>query len=93
MELVEFREALQAQTLKHPTDIIERALAVDSIFENFAETMPPQGHYQSFRIFGKDVEQLAYNGYYHGRWHSFSLAAPADNLISICSALHRSSLE
>jgi hypothetical protein len=70
MELVEFREALQAQTLKDPTDIIEQALAVDAIFENFAETMPPQGHYESFRILRQDVEQLAYNGYYHGNWHS-----------------------
>lgn len=78
MELVEFREALQAPTLKHPTDIIERALAVDAIFENFAENMPPHGHYQSFRTLRQDVEQLAYNGYYHGKCHFLITMAPAN---------------
>jgi hypothetical protein len=93
MELVEFREALQAQTLKDPTDIIERALAVDAIFDDFAETMPPQGHYESFRILQQDVEQLAYNGYYHGKPHCPISTTSANNFNSLYSALHRSSLE
>jgi hypothetical protein len=65
-DLIDFREALRDEVFKHPTDIIERALAVDEIFETFADTMPPHGRFQTYRILRQDVEQLAFNGYYHG---------------------------
>jgi hypothetical protein len=78
MELVEFREALQDGLFKHPIDIIERALAVDEIFERFAETMPPHGRFQTHRILRQDVEQLAFNGYYHGTDQSYFDTATAN---------------
>ncbi|KAL5115518.1 hypothetical protein ACEQ8H_006581 [Pleosporales sp. CAS-2024a] len=64
-DLVEFREDLNVGRFEHPTDMIERAQAVDRRFEAFAKTMPPHGRYQTFRILHQDMERLAFNGYYH----------------------------
>lgn len=92
-DLVEFREALKEGLFRRPSDIIERALAVDEIFETFAETMPPHGRFQAYRILRQDVEQLAFNGYYHGTADTPCDSGPTDISTSVPSKFHCASLE
>jgi hypothetical protein len=66
VDLVQFRQNLQANAFTHPTSIIKQALDVDRKLEDFANSMPPNSHYQSHRVPLQLSEQLAYNGYYHG---------------------------
>lgn len=66
VELVQFREALQAKAYSCPMAIIKQALAIDDSLEQFTHTMPPHGRFQKFRVSPHYAGQLAYDGYYHG---------------------------
>jgi hypothetical protein len=66
VDLVQFRQDLQANNFKHPTAIINQALVVDRKLEDFANSMTPKSHYQTFCIPLPNAEQLAFDGYYHG---------------------------
>ena len=66
MELVLFRETLQAGTINHPTSIAKQALVVDATLNRFAEEMPLNGQFQAFWLHGQFPERVAYQGYYHG---------------------------
>ncbi|KAH7384082.1 hypothetical protein DE146DRAFT_622961 [Phaeosphaeria sp. MPI-PUGE-AT-0046c] len=65
MELIVFREALQAGTMGHPETIAKQALAVDARLIKFAEEMPLNGRFETFRTQGQISKQIAYQGYYH----------------------------
>lgn len=79
MELILFREALQMGTLNHPTTIAKQALAVDVKLTKFAEELPLNGHFQTFRLQGQIPEQLAYQGYYHGMFSKIPMLAITQN--------------
>jgi hypothetical protein len=67
VDLVHFRQNLRDNTFPHPVAIIDEARLIDHKLERFANSMPPHNRYQAFRIPLPNAEQLAYNGYYHGK--------------------------
>jgi hypothetical protein len=66
VDLVHFRQNLRDNTFTHPAVIINEARLMDHKLECFANGMPPHNRYQAFCIPLSNVEQLAFNGYYHG---------------------------
>jgi hypothetical protein len=66
MELVLFRESLQAKPRQCPMAIVRQALVIDDSLDAFEQTMPPHSRFQKFRIQARNVGHLAYDGYYHG---------------------------
>jgi hypothetical protein len=96
VDLVQFRQALQANAFDHPTSIINQALIIDRKLEKFANDMPPISRYQSYRVPLQMAQQLAYNGYYHGispTAVNFLEPGQLTRSISIYPAIYRSSLE
>jgi len=66
MELVLFREALQKGTYQHPVPIIRQAQTIDDSLARFSQAMPQRARFQAFQVPPRGIEQLAYEGYYHG---------------------------
>lgn len=66
MNMIVFREGITGDLPLHPRAVIEWAQAIDKDLVRFAEVMPPQARFQSFRVLSHSVEQLAHEGYYHG---------------------------
>ncbi|KAJ4362540.1 hypothetical protein N0V83_010634 [Neocucurbitaria cava] len=65
MELVLFRHALQDGSYESPMAIIQKALEIDITLDEYGRNMPQNARFTRFRMSGSDVEELAYEGYYH----------------------------
>jgi hypothetical protein len=95
MKLVQFRQGLQMGIFKQPGAIIRQALAIDDHLIKFAKSMPLNGRFEALWATGPDVEQLAYRGYYHGKYNKVDVRWNAQliNPNSIQSAFLCASLE
>lgn len=71
MELVQLRHDLKSGHYENPTAIIRKALEIDKMLSGFAQNMPPQARFDSFRVSNEYVQHLAFQGYYHSALHYY----------------------
>jgi hypothetical protein len=94
--MIEFRDDLNKNSCSDPDEVLQRALHLDHALRMFVEEMPNNTLYRKCRMpkmMATDLEQLAYNCFFHGQFFSTTEMCPALTIPSVSPTIRCSSLE
>lgn len=81
LELVQLRQGLQSGMIEPSARRIGQVLAIDEKFKSLTDDLKLAGSYEDFCVWSENIEDLVYNGSYHGTpsAHHFGLALIAQH--------------